>query len=485
MPRLLALEWNSGEARVVAAASRGGRAVIEHAFSVDLAAPEEAGQEQAAGPGEQLAEAMRQHGIARGEALVAIGRTNIELRQMTLPPAPDEELPDLVRMQAMREFGALEEDWLLDFIPSASQPDQPRSVLAAAIDPESVSQIHETCQAAGLKAHRLVLRPCGAASLLCRFQADRAAQLRLLVDLLADEADLTAVVDGKVTFLRTARLPGDPLAATDAAAMLLGEIRRTMAAVQNQLGGRAVESIVLCGTGDMQAALARAIEQATAVPTELFDPFAGLEIGGELRRDFPDRPWRFAPLLGILLDELDETPQAIDFLHPRRRPAPPDRRKQYLAAGVAAAVLVLGYLGYNWWQAGQLRSQIAELAQRSRLLEQPAVQADKTAQVAAELNKWADDEVIWLDEIRELCEDLPPAQDIMLLQLTLGGTGAHGGEIKLEGVARSPESIDKLEAGLRDAAHRVEGKGRSLDTQHKNYPWRFTSLIYVEPDQRR
>ena len=49
-----------------------------------------------------------------------------------MPPAPDNELPDLIRFQAMREFGAMQSDWPLDFIPLDSDPEQPRSVLAAA-----------------------------------------------------------------------------------------------------------------------------------------------------------------------------------------------------------------------------------------------------------------------------------------------------------------------------------------------------------------
>ena len=41
-------------------------------------------------------------------------------------------------------------------------------------------------------------------------------QVRLLVDLSADEADLTVIVDQKVVFLRRARLHGDPLTSADA-----------------------------------------------------------------------------------------------------------------------------------------------------------------------------------------------------------------------------------------------------------------------------
>ena len=75
----------------------------------------------------------------------------------------------------------------------------------------------------------------------------RRSPARLMVDLLADEADLTVLVNEQVALMRTVRLSA---ADDDAQAKaLLGEIRRTIAAAQNQLGGRRIEKVILCGRG--------------------------------------------------------------------------------------------------------------------------------------------------------------------------------------------------------------------------------------------
>ncbi len=66
--------------------------------------------------GRRINEAIAARGIRRGKTLVAVGRANIELKNLTLPPAPPEELPELVRFQAEREFNTLGENWPLDFI---------------------------------------------------------------------------------------------------------------------------------------------------------------------------------------------------------------------------------------------------------------------------------------------------------------------------------------------------------------------------------
>jgi Tfp pilus assembly PilM family ATPase len=484
MPRLLALEWNNAEARMVVASTHRDRFVVEQAFSLPFSSTEPGAEPAEQTVGQQIAAALEAHGIRRVDTLVAVGRSNIELRQLSLPPAPAEELPDMVRIQALRDFNALEDNWPLDFIPAEYRPEQPVKVLAAAIDPGLMEQLLATCQTAGLKPLRLILRPCAAASLLNRSQPERSAQFRLLVDLLGDEADLTVLLEGRVTFLRTARLPGDPLAEGEAGQALLGEIRRTMAAAQNALGSRPVESIVLCGTGPTQVALAQSLNDNLPVPTELFDPFAGRQIGPHVRDAFPARPGRFAPLLGMLLDEMEHTPHAIDFLHPRRRPPPPNRRNQYIAGGVAAALLLAAFFYYQWWTKANLDAQIEALTARSRELDPLVAQAEKINQDVAEIGKWTGADIIWLDELRELCADFPPAVDAMLTQLVMSVSGSHGGEMKFEGLARTAASIDALERGLRDKAHEVEGKGSNLvSPPNPNYAWHFVSSLFVHPEK--
>src|SRR5262249_43500183 len=160
----------------------------------------------------------------------------------SLPPSPPEELPELVRFQAEREFNTLTDEWPLDFLPIPSEADGTMTVLAAAISPELVAEIQITCEAANLTPQRLILRPCAAASLLSRSKPSQAQSLRLLVDLLTEEADLTVLAGDAPVFMRTARLPADP-AHGDSLRTILPEIRRTIAAVHARFQGRQVEQI--------------------------------------------------------------------------------------------------------------------------------------------------------------------------------------------------------------------------------------------------
>lgn len=479
MTRLLALEWNDSEARAAVASSRGDRVVFEQAFTIELK-PASGEVDAENSIGSQLMAALAARRVGRLDALVAVGRSSVELRQMSLPPVPDEELPDLVRFQALREFGLLEEDWPLDYLPLDDDPTQARNVLAAAVSPRVVDEIRQGCEPAGVKLLRLALRPASAASLVLRRPADSAAEVRLLVDLLPEEADLTVLIGHKLVFVRCARLSGDPL--TESTQALVSEIRLTMAASHNQLAGKRVEQIVLFGGGSQHAALARTIEEQLSTPTVLFDPFEGVNLDEELRQSLPGPRGRFASLLGMLESELSGQPQAFDFLHPRQRPEPPSRRNTYVLAGLAAGLLVLLALMVSWYQQSSERDAFQRLQAESKSLDKKVAQAGKLEKTAAEIDKWLGEEVVWLDEFRWLSEKFPSAEDAMLTQLKMG-IGSDQAEMTLDGLARNVDAVTKLDRGLLDDRHRMAGKTKGENKSGSNYNLQFRSSLIVTPSK--
>ena len=84
MANILALEWDSREARIVAARRRGNDVFIEHAFSVDLQ-PGGAGETlDFTEVGQRIAAGLSGRRIGRCDALAAVGRSGIELRLLTV-----------------------------------------------------------------------------------------------------------------------------------------------------------------------------------------------------------------------------------------------------------------------------------------------------------------------------------------------------------------------------------------------------------------
>src|SRR5262245_38606213 len=120
MPNFLAIEWDSREARLVVARSRGVLVTLEHAFSVAVGAHPDRIDDLEAATGKIIGQALAQHRMGKMTTLVGVGRANIELKRLTLPPSPADELPDLVRFAALREFNSLDDSWPLDFLPQSS-----------------------------------------------------------------------------------------------------------------------------------------------------------------------------------------------------------------------------------------------------------------------------------------------------------------------------------------------------------------------------
>lgn len=477
MSKLLAIEWDSREARVATGRQSGKAVVVEQAFSVDLTPGEPGEAITASTISDRLTAALSARRVGRAETLVGIGRAGIELRMIHVPSAPDDELPDMVRFQAFRQFTGLGEDWPLDFVKMSTRADGGISVLAAAMQPDTRSQIQKICEAADVSPKRMILRPFAAASLMRQREGPQ-TPCQLVVDLLVDEADLTVLLDGQVAFIRTVRLgAGDTEQARRA---LVGEIRRTMGAAQNQLEGQRVDGIIVCGSEADHDALRGQIEETLSIPTEIYNPFDSVPLSSELKKRPPGHPGRFAPLLGMLLDEAAGTPPQIDFLNPRRRPEPPDRKRMYMLAAVAAIVLVIGLAALWWVQLLVRDNEIQNLVKQNNQLkethEKLAVQQAK----AEAIDDWKQADVNWLDELRRLSERMPPGREAIVTDMSAVAR-TEGGQVTISGGATGSDVIDDMFRHLSDDRHDVTSRGTGSTSDHDKFPKAFTKIINVKP----
>jgi hypothetical protein len=383
----------------------------------------------------------------------------------------------------------------LDFVPVDDANQSNRNVLAAAIAPAVIEQIRAVCQRSGLNVQRVLLRSCAAAALLARTRVAQPGQVQLLIELFSNQADLTAVVNGKVLLPRMVRLSAD---VSDPVGLqgLLTEIRLTMAAVQNQFSGRQVAGVVLCGQGDTDAAIARQIEEATGKPAALLDPFSGLDLGRQLRDSPPEQPGRFAAVLGMLLTECEQARHAIDFLHPRQAVVPANPRKKWIAVSVAAALLLLAYLAYERLAYWRLDGEVLQLETRSAEADN-ALRAAGSQNLAAanEIVNWLGNEGLWLDRLRELSEDFPPADVATVDRLTLTRQSNRAaaprlstraspaaemqGRLDIEGWARDNKAVSTIEQSLRAHARRLEGSKTNEDRSLPPYSVKFRTTVQV------
>ncbi len=472
---LLAVDWDRREARYVLASLSGERLKVHAAAAVPLVDVVEGGHAPHPDVGNSLRAALSDQKVGRVTTLVGVDRSSVELLQFSLPPAQDSELPEMVANQAMRESPQVTEESILDFVPLDEVPSAPRNVLAFALLPSRLAQIHETCAVAGFKPSRLLFRPLAAASLLARVTAPP-EQVAMVVNRLADEVDLTLLVEGRPALLRTVRLP--TAASEDKLTeRLLGEVNRTaVVAMQNERSGGAVERVYILGSPAKRRWLADRIRDDLLLPVTVVDPFEAAEIADE---SVPAESGRFASLLGMLLDEAQGGAHAVDFLHPRKRPEPPNYRRLATIAGVlvAAVLLAAGYFMYG--QVAALDGEIEALSQRKKQLEETLKKAGQQQKIVAAYEQWRANDVTWIDELRELSQRFPPSRDAIVLRMTLTPARGTGGSVDMQCLVRDPTIVVRMEQAIRDRFHQIRSKRVQQRGREKAYTWQFETSMDV------
>ncbi len=493
MPRILAIDWDRHEVRAVLVTSGPTGTSMAGAWAAPLTTQDPAGlsPKQVGG---RLAAAMSQPLEGKVTTIVGAGRDQVQMKLLSLPPAPLEELPDLVRFQAEREFTTLGENAALDFIPLAGDATTQHQVLAVALSPAGMTEARELCQALELEPDRIVLRACAAGAAANRAGVIEADKIALVVNPLTDEADLTVQSGEQVHVMRTVRLP-DPAQVEGRQRALVGEIRRTVAAARQQLTDRPVELVVLCGNAsatDRASGLADELD----IPVVLFDATESAPAGITSQGVPAESLARFAAVLGMALTEADRRPPIVDFANVRRRAEPQRFTRTHALAAAAAAVVVLGIALHFWSNSASIASELAEVQSQIETLRPSKAQHDKITANAEAIEDWLDTDVNWLDEMEQFgrrlrpqpfsAKDYPVNDDVVLTQVTMyrpPGITATGGRMDVNAVAKSPAAVDGLDARLRDDRHIVRPGTGGADNSVSGYPWAFGLQIEVTPDE--
>jgi Tfp pilus assembly PilM family ATPase len=483
MPRILAIDWDRHEVRGLLLSAGPTGTSIAGAWTASLATADPAGL-TGKQIGARLAAATSGKVPGKVTTLVAVGRDNVQIKLLSLPPAPLDELPDLVRFQAEREFTALGSEAALDFVSISGDEQTPHQVLALALSPAGMTEAREVCETLEVEPDRIPVRGCAAAALASRMGQIEHNQVALVVNPLAEEADLIVQADDKVILLRTVRLP-DSSQADGRLRALLGEIRRTIAAVRQQLTDRQVSKVIIF-SNEASLTGARNLTGELEVPIVVVDPTSGAPSGLSSTGIAVESLGRFAAVLGMALNEADREPPIVDFANVRRRAEVRRFTRVHALAAAAAALIVLGFAYHLWNQISEPARKLADLRARIKDVEaQAETYKDVTAQAAA-LNRWAATDVNYLDELEQMARRVRPQplsakefhvdNDVVMTQLTIArptGIDAAGGRINFEGVAKSAASVKDLEDRLRDENHRVTTGIGKVDKTVPGYDWSF------------
>ena len=513
MPNYIAFSWEQNVLSLLAAKVQGTTAYFEQLAVFPKQLPENAGTD-AAPLAERVAEYIRSKKLTKVDAVVLLGRADVEVRSMFFPPVPPDELPELVRFQAAREFNNYDPDSPLDFFqtnkledvsrstlfPSlptvrgpqrqTKQPDKttvpagsPKHILASVLRSDVLKQIQHFCTDINVHLKRIVLRPCETAFLFRQSKQFNPVKTTLLVELDSEETVQTVLFRGEPVFIRSPKIHcPDDIAGADFAARLVAELKRTRIAVRNEIQGVTVDDIVLCGAGKSFETLASQIAAGMETAVQIFDPWDNIPLSGELAKQTlaksTKHPERFAPFIGTIERLTKNAAGDIDFLSPKRKPEPVGQR-QFLNAVIATAILLLVCIaGIGFYTRSALTNEVKTLSNQRTSLDRTVktVNVDK-AQLKA-IEEWQSDKIDWFGELGWLSKTAPNSRDMIVTELTLGAN--RGGQMGLKTLVRDSSVVSPMEERFRDDKHDVKtGEKGEVKGGNPMYGFRFDLSIGV------
>ena len=419
MVKKLAIDWDDSELRLVAAQCSGGSVKVSDAALVPI---------QDGDVAATLKQAIESRGLENTDTLIAIGRGKAELRDLELPVVPDDELPDMVRFQAIRSFASAGDSATVDYL--VTNRDSERiTMLAAAVGPAGLREIESTAKAANLTTKRIALRPLAAAALYLAKNKSATGEI-VLIDLLAEDAEIVVARDRKVVFVRTVRLPsGSTGGPTGGSKALVSELKRSLIACGSN---QSPDRVILWGRESVHGEHLAHLKDATSGPVEIVDPFALVDVNKDVQPNLPEHVGRLAPLVGLLQNDDTGAHRLIDFLNPRKRVEhePNPLVRMLLIAAPITAALLIGFFAYK--KLSDLDAKIA-LLKNANAQQKPKIdKANEKVARTARVDEFLDGNVNWLSEIRRLAVNMPPS-DKMKVKSIVGTTGPASWRRYLDG----------------------------------------------------
>lgn len=470
----LAIEVSGGRARLLRGERDGDTLRVEGGASEALA-PETVGD--AAAIGAVIAKLLEARKIKPAQALMAVPRPQLVLRNLSLPRMADEsELATLIYFQIARDLPFRVDEAAIDFkvlkrtsAPSGEDGAGKAEVLVAAAQRSVIDFHNAIAQAAGLKLAGLGIQPDAHARAAEGLAPAGDGGAVALVS--AGPSDLTVDVasNGDLLFSRNASL-GHHQAETSLADISTIEVVRTLHSYGGSAGAVPVTSAHVSGSTGFEGEIAAKLAERLGIPCSSLR----FDLKGAARESDGVSP----ATVGLLLQATEPAGLPFDLLSPKK-PAPPrnTRRTLMIAGATAAVLLLIGVFGTKAYLV-QEREEVQKglTAQLAALTKDAKIYRAMTQQ-AKVIDDWAASGRDWLAHYAHLSSVLPPSEEIYISAYSV----APNGTIRMGVQARSGEVLARAEKQLRDAGYVV--KPVAVTPTADRFGYEFRSNVEIIPSR--
>ncbi|MCH6551769.1 MAG: pilus assembly protein PilM, partial [Planctomycetes bacterium] len=265
--RVIAIDIGRRRLRALEADVDRGRLTVRRVLVQPL--PEAMDADEPGTLGTWVGQTLREAGLARTHATVAISREHVVLKRLTLPSIDDHELPDMTRLALQRELPFDPGSAVIDFA-CISRTATATTVIAAAAPDTVLATVRDAAAAAGITVERMSLRTLGTAALVATNVTEGTPAGVLAVDISGDHVEFSVIVDGTIRFSRAGEIPpgDDPQAI---AAAVVTEARRTWMSYRIVEDAEDVRRAVVFGNHRVCELVAKSIGEILNIDTEVFD----------------------------------------------------------------------------------------------------------------------------------------------------------------------------------------------------------------------
>lgn len=485
MARFLAIDWDETECRYAAATLHNEKVVLREVGIVPIE-EEEDGVESS--PLVTLSMAVhhfcKEEKIGSCPLLISLGRNDVEWLPQKLPPSKESEIPLLLKNQVLREIpGSIEAD-PVDYLILETSPEGHR-ILTLTISQTFQKTLTRTFRSLGYPPQRIGFRAANAAELVLQNAAlldGEPSEPRLIVNLVGNDADLIIVTEGRITAIRSFRLPLEHQQKN-----LAEEIERTLTIGWEETEPVTIKRVILFGN-ETETKLAGYLTQ-NGLDVQFLNPFtlpnvsapkiSALKSGSE--------PEKFASLIGSLLVQSQKNKPVIDFLHPKEAPKPPNYTRPALLTLILLAIVGVGLYFWNQGVIRSMEKQLADIKEEHKKVAGKIQELQPSYQTLWYTLDWELRNVLWLNVLKDLSTILPGNTDLVVDQMTFT-TGAVNnvprstGSIMLTGMVRDTSVLIKLQNDLNSSGRYYmlypAPTPNPASGGSGGYPWLFRTTIY-------
>ncbi|WP_417847401.1 hypothetical protein [Thalassoglobus sp.] len=418
--------------------------------------------------GQKLKDWMTGAGISSGSAILVLPREAVVVRQLQLPNAPEEEIPDLVKFQSAAKSSLAIDDLALDYL-RVESGGEGLAVLTASIDRKRLQRMQQIASAAGFEVQHATITSLTAGQFAKTFGGASLGtdQPEIVVFQRHSLIELSIFDRGALVFSHSLVLPEE-----NRLKPLESGLSRLIVSLNQTHPNVKVNRCYLLGTtadADVRGLLEKRF-QDHVTQVHLPESLAG---GHDTVT--------FETLIGAALP-VAHANLKLDLLNPRKKIEKPDRKKWYWIGGSTAAALLLALsFGIFLSKKGALEQSIETLNNSIAEIDKDLDAGKPQDQAFKSIEVWMQGQKNPIVAWNELRRHMPGTDKLYMSELRLQPVSDKEVEARFTGVgfARERNDVDDLYQKLAENGFRVTPQATSNTSRDPDYPVRFEINIDV------